>query len=66
MSDLLEGGQNGEGYKMVSLEIIKDNFFEAFNILERYMPGIMAIVYAGKDADTAINNLLGTVNPTNN
>jgi hypothetical protein len=30
------------------------------------MPGIMAIVYAGKDADTAINDLLGTVNPTNN
>jgi hypothetical protein len=52
--------------EMVSLEIIKDNFFEAFNILERYMPGIMAIVYAGKDADTAINDLLGTVNPTNN
>jgi hypothetical protein len=52
--------------EMVSLEIIKDNFFEAFNILERYMPGIMAIVYAGKDADTVINDLLGTVNPTNN
>jgi len=52
--------------EMVHVEIIKDNFFEAFNILERFMPGVMRIVYAGKDALTAINELFGTVNPTNN
>jgi hypothetical protein len=30
------------------------------------MPGVMSIVYAGKDANAAIIELLGTVDPSNN
>ena len=50
----------------VAQDIIRDNYFEGFNILERYMPGVMSIVYAGKNADAAIIELLGTVDPSNN
>lgn len=50
----------------VAQDIIRDNYFEGFNVLERYMPGVMSIVYAGKDADAAIREILGQVDPTNN
>lgn len=47
-------------------EIINDNFFEVFNLMERFMPGIMSIVYGAKDADTAMNELIKRPNPTDN
>ena len=50
----------------VAQDIIRDNYFEGFTILERFMPGIMSIVFAGKDADAAIREILGQVDPTNN
>ena len=47
-------------------EIIKDNFFESFNLLERYIPAAMKIVYAGRDAESAFNELFEQVNPKDN
>ena len=50
----------------IAKEIINDNFFEVFNLMERFMPGIMSIVYGAKDADTALNELIKRPNPTDN
>jgi hypothetical protein len=47
-------------------EIIKDNFFESFNLIERYIPAAMKIVYAGKDAEAAFSELFEMVNPKDN
>lgn len=46
--------------------IIRDNFIEGFNCLERYLPSIMSIVYSGKDADAAIRDVMNQVDPTQN
>lgn len=50
----------------IAQEIINDNFFEVFNLMERFMPGIMSIVYGAKDADTALNEIIKRPNPTDN
>ena len=50
----------------IDSEIIKDNFFECFNVLERFVPPAMRIVYGGVSAETAFSELTGRVNPMDN
>lgn len=47
-------------------EIIKDNFFECFNVLERFVPAAMRIVYGSVCADTAFFEVTDRVNPKDN
>jgi hypothetical protein len=54
------------GYENVELETISFNFFGAFNMIERYIPGVLRITYGGKDADSAFAEINGEINPTNN
>jgi hypothetical protein len=47
-------------------EIINDNFFESFHVLERFVPAAMRIIYGKVTAQTAFNEIFGRVNPTDN
>jgi hypothetical protein len=46
--------------------IINDNFFECFNVLDRFVPAAMRIVYGGVSAETAFSEATGRVNPKAN
>jgi hypothetical protein len=46
--------------------IIQDNLTEVFHLLDRFLPGIMNVVYGGRNADEAIEELLNKVNPKDN
>ncbi len=46
--------------------IIQDNLTEVFHLLDKFLPGIMNVVYGGRNADEAIEELLNKVNPKNN
>jgi hypothetical protein len=46
--------------------IIQDNLTEVFRLLDKFLPGIMNIVYGNRNADEAIDELIYKVNPKNN
>lgn len=46
--------------------IIQDNLTEVFHLLDKLIPGIMNIVYGGRSAEEAIEELINGVNPKNN
>jgi hypothetical protein len=46
--------------------IIQDNLTEVFHLLDKFLPGIMNIVYGNRNADEAIEELINKVNPKNN
>jgi hypothetical protein len=46
--------------------IINDNFFESFNVLDRFVPAAMRIVYGSVSAETAFSEATGRVNPIDN
>jgi hypothetical protein len=50
----------------VDMETIRFNFFGAFNMIERYIPGVLRITYGGKDADSVMAEINGEINPLNN
>lgn len=52
--------------KPLDFEIIKDNFFECFHVLERFVPAALRIVYGSANAETAFNEVIGRVNPKDN
>lgn len=54
------------GNENLEQNILSTNFFGAFNMIERYIPGVMRITYGGKDADSAIAEINGEINPSNN
>lgn len=47
-------------------EILKDNFFESFFVLERFVPAAMRIIYGNVNAQKAFNEIFGHLNPTDN
>lgn len=52
--------------KPLDFDIIKDNFFESFHVLERFVPAAMQIVYGRVNAETAFSEVIGRVNPMDN
>ena len=54
------------GQAYVDLETIRFNFFGAFNMIERYIPGVLRITYGGKVADSVMAEINGEINPLNN
>lgn len=54
------------GDESVNQQIINDNFYESINSLDRYIPGVMKIIYGGKDADSVMAEINGEINPLNN
>lgn len=46
--------------------IINDNFFECFNVLERYVPAALRIVFGSFSAETAFREVIGSINPSDN
>ena len=54
------------GKENVDLETIRFNFFGAFNMIERYAPGVLRITFGGKDANSVMAEINGEINPLNN
>jgi len=46
--------------------VINDNFYQSLNQLERYLPIVLKISFGGLDAVRAQNEVLGSVNPSDN
>ncbi len=47
-------------------KIISSNFYAAYNMVERYFPGIMRIIYGNKDAESAFKEVNEIINPLDN
>ena len=54
------------GKAYADLATVSFNFFGAFNMIERYLPGVLRITFGGKDADSVIAEINGEINPLNN
>ena len=49
-----------------SEEVFLKNLFTSFHMLDKYMPGIMAVLYANLDPRIAISQIEGVTEPTMN
>ena len=49
-----------------SVEVFIRNFFASFKMMDRYLPGIMAVTYANTDPKSAISQIEDSINPALN
>lgn len=49
-----------------SEDVFSKNLFVAFHMMDRFLPGIMSVIYANVTPQTAINQILNVTNPSFN